>query len=111
MNEGKPIEITVKDAIDNNIVSSEMLIYQIVIAHKFLRDLGIEDDVIRFRQHLPDEMAHYAIDCWDAEVKTDQYGWVEIIGIADRTDFDLKSHIKHSKEDLSVFKEYDTPKM
>ena len=110
MNEGKPIEITVKDAIDNNIVSSEMLIYQIVIAHKFLRDLGIEVDVIRFRQHLPDEMAHYAIDCWDAEVKTDQYGWVEIIGIADRTDFDLKSHIKHSKEDLSVFKEYDTPK-
>ena len=110
LNEGKPIEITVKDAIDNNIVSSEMLIYQIVIAHKFLRDLGIEDDVIRFRQHLPDEMAHYAIDCWDAEVKTDQYGWVEIIGIADRTDFDLKSHIKHSKEDLSVFKEYDTPK-
>lgn len=110
MNEGKPIEITVKDAIDKNIVSSEMLIYQIVIAHKFLRDLGIEDDVIRFRQHLPDEMAHYAIDCWDAEVKTDQYGWVEIIGIADRTDFDLKSHIKHSKEDLSVFKEYDTPK-
>ena len=55
-------------------------------------------------------MAHYAIDCWDAEVKTDQYGWVEIIGIADRTDFDLQSHIKHSKEDLSVFKEYDTPK-
>ena len=106
----KPIEITVKDAIDTNIVSSEMLIYRIVLARKFLKDLGIPDNAIRFRQHLPDEMAHYAIDCWDAEVKTDQYGWVEIIGIADRTDFDLKSHITHSKEDLSVFKEYDTPK-
>lgn len=106
----KPVEITVKDAIDKNIVSSEMLIYQIVLARKFLKDLGIPDNAIRFRQHLPDEMAHYAIDCWDAEVKTDQYGWVEIIGIADRTDFDLKSHIAHSKEDLSVFKEYDTPK-
>lgn len=106
----EPITITVKKAVDEGIISSEMIAYQIVLARKFLADLGIPDDAIRFRQHLPDEMAHYAIDCWDAEVKTDQYGWVEIIGIADRTDFDLKSHIKHSKEDLSVFKEYDEPK-
>ncbi|WP_455644973.1 glycine--tRNA ligase [Methanosphaera sp.] len=110
LNEEEPIQMTAKEAIENNIVSSEMLVYQIVIARKFLTDIGIPEDAIRFRQHLPDEMAHYAIDCWDAEVKTDQYGWVEIIGIADRTDFDLKSHIAHSKEDLSVFKEYETPK-
>lgn len=110
LNHEEPLEILVKDAIKEKIVSSETLVYQIVIAKKFLTDLGIPDEAIRFRQHLPDEMAHYAIDCWDAEVKTDQYGWVEIIGIADRTDFDLQSHIKHSKEDLSVFKEYDTPK-
>lgn len=108
--EQDPITITVKEAVDQGIISSEMIAYQIVHARKFLADLGIDDDAIRFRQHLPDEMAHYAIDCWDAEVKTDQYGWVEIIGIADRTDFDLKSHIEHSKEDLSVFKEYDEPK-
>ena len=106
----EPIQVTAKEAIDNKIVSSETLIYQIVTAREFLNDLGIPDDAIRFRQHLPDEMAHYAIDCWDAEVKTDQYGWVEIIGIADRTDYDLKSHISHSKEDLSVFKEYENPK-
>jgi len=110
LNNEEPITVLVKDAIDNNIVSSQTLIYQIVIAKSFLSDLGIPDEAIRFRQHLPDEMAHYAIDCWDAEVKTDQYGWVEIIGIADRTDFDLQSHIKHSKEDLSVFKEFDEPK-
>lgn len=110
LEEKEPVTMKVKDAIDNNIVSSQMLIYQIVLARKFLGDLGIPEEAIRFRQHLPDEMAHYAIDCWDAEVKTDQYGWVEIIGIADRTDFDLKSHINHSKEDLSVFKEYPSPK-
>lgn len=106
----EPLIITAKEAIDKSIVTSPMLVYQIVTARKFLADLGIPDESIRFRQHLPDEMAHYAIDCWDAEVKTDQYGWVEIIGIADRTDFDLQSHIKHSKEDLSVFKEFDEPK-
>ena len=109
-NRDEPLQITAGEAVDAGIISSETIAYQITIAHNFLHDLGIGDDAIRFRQHLPDEMAHYAIDCWDAEVKTDQYGWVEIIGIADRTDFDLKSHIKHSKEDLSVFKEYDEPK-
>ncbi len=107
---GKSIEITVKDALTKGVVSSEVLIYQLYLAQKFLKELGIPDDVIRFRQHLPTEMAHYAIDCWDVEVYTERYGWVEIIGIADRTDFDLKSHTEHSNEDLRVFIEYDDPK-
>ena len=110
IDEGEPIEITVNDALTNKTVSSEVLIYQLYLAWKFLKELGIPDEVIRFRQHLPTEMAHYAIDCWDVEVKTERYGWVEIIGIADRTDFDLKSHTEHSNEDLRVFIEYDEPK-
>lgn len=108
--EGESIEISVEDALNKGIVSSQMLIYQLYIAQKFLRELGIPDEVIRFRQHLPTEMAHYAIDCWDVEVYTERYGWVEIIGIADRTDFDLKSHTEHSNEDLRVFIEFDEPK-
>ena len=39
------------------------------------------------------EMAHYASDCWDAECKT-SYGWVEIVGCADRSCFDLLAHAK-----------------
>ncbi len=108
--EGEPVEISAGDALDEGIVSSQILIYQLYIAQKFLREIGIPDEVIRFRQHLPTEMAHYAIDCWDVEVYTERYGWVEIIGIADRTDFDLKSHTEHSNEDLRVFIEYDEPK-
>lgn len=110
MEEGGSIEISVKDALTKGTVSSEAIIYQLYLAQKFLKELGIPTDVIRFRQHLPTEMAHYAIDCWDVEVKTEKYGWVEIIGIADRTDFDLKSHAEHSNEDLRVFIEYDKPK-
>lgn len=108
--EGEPVEITAQDALDKGIISSEILIYQLYLAGKFLRELGIPDEVIRFRQHLPVEMAHYAIDCWDIEVYTERYDWVEIIGIADRTDYDLKSHSEHSNEDLRVFIEYDEPK-
>jgi len=98
------------NAVDKGIISSEILTYQLCLAARFLSDLGIPSEVIRFRQHLPTEMAHYACDCWDVEVLTDRFGWIEIIGIADRTDFDLKSHSLYSKEDLSVFIEYDEPR-
>jgi glycyl-tRNA synthetase len=108
--EGDPVKYTAQKAVNDGIVSSQMLTYQLCLALRFLKDLGIPEEVIRFRQHLCNEMAHYAIDCWDVEIETDRYGWIEIIGIADRTDFDLKSHSKHSKEDLRVFIEYDQPK-
>lgn len=105
------IKLSAGEAVKEGVISSEMLTYQLCLAGRFLKDLGVPEEVIRFRQHLPSEMAHYAIDCWDVEVETDRYGWIEIIGIADRTDFDLKSHSQHSKEDLRVFIEYPEPKI
>lgn len=109
-NNGEPLKITAKEALDKGIVANEMLIYQLYLAKKFLNEIGIPDAVLRFRQHLPGEMAHYALDCWDVEVLTDKYGWVEIIGIADRGDYDLSSHSKYSNDELNVFIEYDEPK-
>lgn len=109
-NNGEPLKITAKEALNKGIVANEMLIYQLYLAKKFLNEIGIPDDVLRFRQHLPGEMAHYALDCWDVEVLTDKYGWVEIIGIADRGDYDLSSHSKWSNDELNVFIEYDEPK-
>lgn len=44
-------------------------------------------------------MAHYANDCWDAEVET-SYGWIEIAGHSDRSAFDLERHAKKTKVDL-----------
>ena len=106
----EPLEITAREALDKGIVANEMLIYQLYLARKFLNEIGIPNEVLRFRQHLAGEMAHYALDCWDVEVKTDKYGWVEIIGIADRGDYDLSSHSEFSNEELYVFQEYDEPK-
>ncbi|MDP3066310.1 MAG: glycine--tRNA ligase [Methanobacteriaceae archaeon] len=108
---GESIKITAQKAVDNKIVASEMLTYQLCLARRFLMELGLSEDVLRFRQHLSTEMAHYAIECWDVEVYTDRYGWIEVIGIADRTDFDLKSHSQHSTEDLRVFLEYPEPRV
>ena len=44
-------------------------------------------------------MAHYANDCWDAEVET-SYGWIEIAGHADRSAFDLTKHMEKTKVEL-----------
>lgn len=111
INETEPLVITAQEALDKGIVANEMLIYQLYLARKFLNEIGISDDVLRFRQHLPGEMAHYALDCWDVECKTDKYGWVEIIGIADRGDYDLSSHSEYSNDELNMFIEFDEPKL
>ena len=57
--------------------------------------LGIPNHAIRIRQHLHDEKAHYSNDCWDIEIYTN-YGWTEVVGIADRSCFDLQQHNHHS---------------
>ena len=111
LNEKETLELTAQEALDQGIVSSETLIYQLYLAKKFLNEIGINDEVLRFRQHLPGEMAHYALDCWDVECLTDKYGWVEIIGIADRGDYDLTAHSKFSNEELDIYKEFDEPKL
>jgi glycyl-tRNA synthetase (class II) len=40
----------------------------------FLTKIGVDEDKFRFRQHMSNEMAHYACDCWDAECKTSYVG-------------------------------------
>lgn len=53
--------------------------------------VGVKPDRCRFRQHMKNEMAHYACDCWDAECLT-TYGWIECVGCADRSCYDLTQH-------------------
>ena len=59
------------------------------ITWDFLTDVGIDPERLRFRQHEQDEMAHYAMDCWDAEIEG-SYGWIECVGIAHRGCYDLR---------------------
>ena len=72
-------------------VNNETLGYFIGRVYLFLTCLGIDKGRLRFRQHLPNEMAHYAADCWDAEIES-SYAWIECVGIADRSAYDLKAH-------------------
>jgi glycyl-tRNA synthetase len=55
-------------------------------------------------------MAHYAKDCWDAEVET-SYGWIEIAGHADRSCFDLTRHAQKTKTELVAARQLPEPKL
>ncbi len=63
--------------------------------------LELQKDHLRFRQHESTERAHYAADSWDIEYDYPEWGWKELEGIANRTDYDLKTHGKWSGKDLS----------
>lgn len=58
--------------------------------------MGIRKDYLRLRQHEASERAHYAADSWDIEYNFPDWGWKEVEGIANRTDYDLKTHAAHS---------------
>ena len=104
----KEHKVTLKEAVERGIIAHELLAYFIGKTRRFLLEAGVKDEKLRFRQHKDDERAHYAVDCWDAEVLT-SYGWVEIVGIADRSDYDLSRHTQFSGEDLSVFVPFKEP--
>jgi len=71
--------------------------------------VGIDAKKLRFRQHMNNEMAHYACDCWDAECLT-SYGWVECVGCADRSAYDLSQHTKATGVRLVAEKKLAEPK-
>jgi glycyl-tRNA synthetase len=62
--------------------------------------LGIRPDRLRFHQHGPDELAHYAKDAYDIEYQF-PFGWKELEGVHDRTDYDLRRHSEFSGKDLT----------
>jgi glycyl-tRNA synthetase len=66
----------------------------------YYEKLGIRKDQLRFHQHGPDELAHYAKDAFDIEFNFPM-GWQELEGIHSRTDFDLSRHAEYSRKDLS----------
>ncbi len=65
-------------------------------------ELGIEEKKLRLYQHQPGELAHYAKRAFDVQYEF-PFGWQEIEGIHNRTNFDLTQHMKHSGKDLQYF--------
>ncbi|KAF7689141.1 Glycine--tRNA ligase [Cucumispora dikerogammari] len=95
---------TISAAYKEKIICSKVIAYFLAKSVIFLHKLGIQN--FRLRQHRPDEMAHYASDCWDIEIWSPLVNaYIECIGIADRGSFDLKCHEKYD-----MFTVYETLK-
>ncbi|KAL7114387.1 hypothetical protein ACP275_04G118300 [Erythranthe tilingii] len=100
--------IPIGEAVSKGTVNNETLGYFIGRVYLFLTQLGIDKDRLRFRQHLAKEMAHYAADCWDAEIEC-SHGWIECVGIADRSAYDLRAHTEKSGTALVAHEKYAEP--
>lgn len=103
-----PIRMTFGKAVADRIIDNETIAYFMARTKLFLEAIGVK--YLRFRQHGAKEMAHYAQDCWDAEILT-SYGWVECVGIADRSAYDLTAHSRATGRELSAREEFAEPKM
>ncbi|XP_060717864.1 glycine--tRNA ligase [Tachysurus vachellii] len=98
------------DAVEQGVINNSVLGYFIGRIYLYLTKVGLAKDKVRFRQHMDNEMAHYACDCWDAEAKT-SYGWIEIVGCADRSCYDLTCHARATKVPLVAEKPLKEPKV
>jgi glycyl-tRNA synthetase len=76
--------------------------YWVAERYRWYLDLGIPADKLRIRAHDAEELSHYSTDTSDVEFAF-PWGWGELEGIANRTDYDLTQHAKFSGEDLSYF--------
>lgn len=101
--------IKIGDAVKTGLVANETLGYFMARISMFLIKVGILPDRLRFRQHMGNEMAHYACDCWDAECLT-SYGWIECVGCADRSAYDLTQHTNATGIKLVAEKKLPAPK-
>lgn len=68
----------------------------------WLETLGLKDDEVRYRDHSPEELSHYSNATTDIEYLF-PFGWGELWGVADRTNYDLTQHQNVSKQDMSYF--------
>jgi len=69
---------------------------------EWYKRLGLQEQKLRFHEHGPDDLAHYAKKAFDVEYEF-PFGWQEIEGIHNRTDFDLRRHMEFSGKDLRYF--------
>jgi len=105
-----PRKMKILDALKKKIIKKDWHAYWLATEFSWFINLGANPNNFRIRQHKKDELAHYSSDCWDLEYKF-PFGWKELEGIADRSDYDLGQHQKFSKKDLTIFDESSKKKI
>lgn len=97
-------KMKIKDLLEEKIIKTPWHAFWIVESMKWFEKIGIKKENLRIREHTKTELSHYSSETWDVEYNF-PWGWKELEGIANRTDFDLKQHMKFTKSDLNYFDE------
>lgn len=103
------VDVTVKEALQKGHIKTEWQAYFMVLAKRFLNELGVPNSKQRFIEKLKWERAHYSAQGYDQEIYFDRWGWTEVSGHNYRTNYDLRQHMEHSGVDMRAFREYDRP--
>jgi len=98
-------DIKMEELVSKGLVKSKAYAWCLFVAYKQFVSFGIPKERIRLRQHLEDEKAFYADDAWDIEVNFNNFGWTEVCGVHDRTDYDLRQHSSASGQKLEAVRE------
>ena len=93
-----------KEAFKKGIIKTDWHAYWLEQEFLWFVKLGANPEKFRIRQHLKEEKSHYALDTWDLQYEF-PFGWSELQGLANRTDYDLRQHEKYSKKDMSIVNE------
>ena len=107
----KNFKISLEEAVVKKIIDNEALAYYMYLTQEFLLSTGIDPKKFRFRKHGKDELAHYATECWDAELLSERFGWIECVGIADRSAYDLNAHIDTTGIDMYALRKFPESKL
>jgi len=97
--EAKPKPIKASEVVKNKICSGKLIAYYMARTQQLYEKYGFSLENIRFRELDSEERAFYAAEAFDFEVMT-SLGWLELIANNYRTDYDIKGHMKGSKQDL-----------
>ncbi len=99
--DGKPNKMNIARLADKKL-TTRMIAYFLAVSINLYKKMGIDSSKLRLRQHRDDERSFYSSDTWDVEFMSEKYGRIELVGIADRTDYDLKRHQQLSKQSMEV---------
>ncbi len=98
-------EISINQALDSGLIKIPMIAYALGRAWKLFEKMGIDTNRLQMRQHKDDERAFYSSDTWDIEFLSRDFGRIEMVGISDRTDYDLRAHQNLSRVSMEVSKD------
>lgn len=102
------INIPLKDAVDNKLIDHELMAFFLGKIYQFALYIGLKPNYIRFRQHMDNEKAHYALLCWDLETFVNG-DWLECVGCADRGSYDIEAHEKYLNTSIKAKRYLEEP--